>query len=224
MNYLLNFGEFITEGKRHRRKQKSRSRKLLRRSLSSNIPSRKNDAAKIQINRKTAIEKLENLEKSYTNIEQLYGLLRNIKLALGLQPAKGASEYGIVEIPQESGKVLIASISMSNHYSNAQTYIDKNSNCEYNLRIIIRKSKMKGEFKPHDLVVLDEFAYTGAKIKDNDNALALIIKGIVEFLKTGVYTDLTGVAVVHHSPKSREDALKAQQKIHKIKRDNSVLN
>ena len=70
---------------------------------------------------------------------------------------------------------------------------------------------MKGEFKPHDLVVLDEFAYTGARIKNIDNALALIIKGIVDFLKTGVYTDLTGVAVPHHSPKSREEALKAQR-------------
>ena len=39
-------------------KQKIHSRKLLRRSLSSNKPSRENDAAKIQINRETAIQKL----------------------------------------------------------------------------------------------------------------------------------------------------------------------
>ena len=62
-NYLLNFGEFIKKGKRHHRKQRSRSRKLLRRSLSSNIPSRKNDSANIQINRETAINNLKNLEK-----------------------------------------------------------------------------------------------------------------------------------------------------------------
>lgn len=70
---------------------------------------------------------------------------------------------------------------------------------------------MKGQFKPHDLVVLDEFAYTSAKIKDIDNALSLIIKGIIEFLKIGVYTDLTGVAMSYHSPKERENIIKSQQ-------------
>ena len=38
-------------GKPNNQKQKSHSRKLLRRNLSSNKPSRENDAAKIQINR-----------------------------------------------------------------------------------------------------------------------------------------------------------------------------
>ena len=207
MTYIYKFQEFITE-----EKQKSHSRKLLRRSLSSNRPSCKNDAAKIQIIRETAIENLEKLEKSYQHNNQIRGFLTDVKNALGLKPAKGASEYGVVQIPKDDGTVLDASISPTNHHSNAQTYIDHNCNCEYNLKIAVRKSKMKGEFKPHDLVVLDEFAYTGAKIKDNDNALALIIKGIVEFLKTGVYTDLTGVAVVPHSPQSREVAFKAQTK------------
>ena len=154
---------------------------------------------------------MEKLEKSYTNIEQLYGFLRNIKLALGLQPAKGASEYGIVEIPQESGSVLVASISMSNHHSNAQTYIDKNTNCEYNLRIVVKKSRIKGEFVPDENVVLDEYSYTGSMLRKVNNSLSLIIKGIVDFLKTGVYTDLTGVAVSHHSPKEREIASQTQQ-------------
>ena len=45
------------------RKQKNHSRKLLRRSLSSNKPSCENDAAKIQINRKKAIGKLRKLKK-----------------------------------------------------------------------------------------------------------------------------------------------------------------
>ena len=203
MNHILNFGEFIAEGKRHRRKQKGRSHKLLRRSLSSNRPSCKNDFAKIQINRETAIENLEELEKSYQYNNQIYGFLTDVKNALGLKPAKGVSSYGVVQIPKDDGTILDASISPTNHHANAQTYIDHNCNCEYNLKIAVRKSKMKGEFKPHDLVVLDEFAYTGAKIKDIDNALALIIKGIVNFLKTGVYTDLTGVAVPYHSPKER---------------------
>jgi hypothetical protein len=66
-------------GKLNKEKQKNHSRKLLRRNLSSNRPSCKNDAAKIQINRKLAIEKLINLEKSYQQNNQIYGFLTEIK-------------------------------------------------------------------------------------------------------------------------------------------------
>lgn len=86
-------------GKPNKGKQKNHSRKLLRRNLSSNRPSCKNDAAKIQINRKLAIEKLINLEKSYQQNNQIYGFLTDIKNALGLKPTKGASGYGIVNTP-----------------------------------------------------------------------------------------------------------------------------
>ena len=77
--------------KQNKQKQKSHSRKLLRRSLSSNKPSRENDAAKIQINRETAIQKLTELEKKYSGTDQIYGFLTNVKNAIGLQPSKGAS-------------------------------------------------------------------------------------------------------------------------------------
>ena len=206
MNHILNFGEFIAEGKRHRRNKKVISANCIRMGLSPNKPSHGNDFAKIQINRETAIENLEELEKSYQHTNQIRGFLTNLKNALELKRMDGASEYGIVDIPKEDGSILKVSISPTNHHANAQTYIDHNCNCEYNLKIAVRKSKMKGNFKPHDLVVLDEFAYTSAKIKGIDNALSLIIKGIIDFLKTGVYTDLTGVAVPYHSPKEREIA------------------
>lgn len=45
-------------------KQKNHSCELLRRSLSSNKPSRKNDTAKIQLNREKAIRELKNLKKA----------------------------------------------------------------------------------------------------------------------------------------------------------------
>ena len=185
-------------------KQKSHSRKLLRRNLSSNRPSCKNDATKIQINRELAIENLEKFEKKYNDNNEIYGFLTDIKVALGLKPTKGVSRYGVVDIPKEDGSILKVSISPTNHHANAQTYIDHNCNCEYNLKIAVRKSKMKGEFKPHDLVVLDEFDYTGKELKKVENALSLIIQSIIVFLKTGVYIDLTGIAVVHRSPKERE--------------------
>ena len=181
-------------------KQKNHSRKLLRRSLSSNRPSCKNDAAKIQIIRETAIENLEILEKSYNGNNEIYGFLTDVKVALGLKPTKGVSRYGVFQIPKDDGTILEASISATNHHSNAQTYIDHNCNCEYNLKIAVRKSKMKGKFKPHNEVVLDEYEYTGKELKKVENALALIIRSIIGFLQTGVYEDLTGVAVRHHSP------------------------
>ena len=52
--------------------------------------------------------------------------------------------------------------------------------------------------------LLDEFDYTGKELNKVNNALSLIIQSIIEFLETGVYTDLTGIAVVHRSPKERE--------------------
>ena len=71
--------------KQNKQKQKSHSRKLLRRNLSSNRPSCKNDAAKIQINRKTAIQKLTELEKKYSGTDQIYGFLTNVKSVIGLR-------------------------------------------------------------------------------------------------------------------------------------------
>jgi len=52
--------------------------------------------------------------------------------------------------------------------------------------------------------LLDEFDYTGKELNKVNNALSLIIQSIIAFLETGIYTDLTGVAVVHCSPKERE--------------------
>ena len=187
-------------GKLNKEKQKNHSRKLLRRNLSSNRPSCKNDVAKIQINRKLAIEKLINLEKSYQQNNQIYGFLTEIKNALGLKPTKGASGYGIVNIPRNERSVLEATLSLTNHHSNAQTYIDNDCNLEYNLKIAVRKKQMRSKFKPHKDVILDEYEYTGKELRKVDNALALIIQSIIGFLETGVYEDLTGVAVVHRSP------------------------
>lgn len=129
MTYIYDYQDFVAKGK-----QKSHPRKLLRRSLSSNIPSRRNDAAKMQIIREKAIDELKKLEKSYTDIEQIYGFLLNIKNSIGLQPSKGASEYAPVEIPQQNGSILSASISVSNHHSNVNTYIEHNFNYEYNFK------------------------------------------------------------------------------------------
>lgn len=187
-------------GKLNKEKQKNHSRKLLRRNLSSDRPSCKNDAAKIQINRKLAIEKLINLEKSYQQNNQIYGFLTEIKNALGLKPTKGASGYGIVNIPRNERSVLEATLSLTNHHSNAQTYIDNDCNLEYNLKIAVRKKQMRSKFKPHKDVILDEYEYTGKELRKVDNALALIIQSIIGFLETGVSEDLTGVAVVHRSP------------------------
>ena len=200
MNKSIDQTKTNESGKPNNQKQKNHSRKLLMRNLSSNRPSCKNDAAKIQIFRKPAIEKLKLLEKSYQQNNQIYGFLTDIKNALGLKPTKGASGYGIVNIPKNDGSVLEATISLTNHHSNAQTYIDNDCNLEYNLKIAVRKKQMRSKFRPHKDVVLDEYEYTGKELRKVNNALALIIRSIIGFLETGVYEDLTGVAVVHRSP------------------------
>ena len=200
MSNSINQSKTNENGKANDQKQKIISTNCIRRNLSSNRPSCENDTAKIHIFREPAIENLKTLEKSYQQNDRIRGFLTDIKNALGLKRLNGASEYGIVRIPKSNGAFLEATISPTNHHANAQTYLDKDCNYGYNLKIAVRKKEMRGKFKPHKDVVLDEYEYTGKELRKVDNALALIIRSIIGFLETGVYEDLTGVAVVHRSP------------------------
>lgn len=119
---------------------------------------------------------------------------------MGIPNTKGASKYGVVKIPKEDGSVLEASLRITNHNTNAETYISHNANYEYNLSILVRKNFQSNNFKPHDEVKLDEFVYYGRKIAEVENPLTQIINSIIVFLQTGVYKDTTGVAFKNTSP------------------------
>ena len=163
-------------------------------------PSQTNGNANVQINTETTIPKLEKLAQEYIGITNPYGFLTNLRTALGISNSKGASKYGVVKIPKEDGSVLEASLRITNHNSNAETYISHNANYEYNLSILVRKNFQSNRFKPHDNVKLDEFVYYGKKISKVENPLTQIINSIIGFLQNGVYEDTTGIALKNISP------------------------
>ena len=163
-------------------------------------PSQTNGNANVQINTETTIPKLEKLAQEYIGITNPYGFLTNLRTALGISNSKGASKYGVVKIPKEDGSVLEASLRITNHNSNAETYISHNANYEYNLSILVRKNFQSNRFKPHDNVKLDEFVYYGKKISKVENPLTQIINSIIGFLQNGVYEDTTGIAFKNTSP------------------------
>lgn len=163
-------------------------------------PSQTNGGANIRINSETTIPKLKNLAKKYIGVSNPYGFLTDLQNALGIPNSKGASKYGVVTIPKEDGRVLEASLRITNHNSDAETYISHNANYEYNLSILIRKNFKPNTFKPHDDVVLDEFVYYGKRMQRVENPLTQIINSIIGFLQSGVYNDTTGIAFKNQSP------------------------
>ena len=166
-------------------------------------PSQTNGDANVQINSEIAIPQLQNLAQKYIGISNPYGFLTDLRNALGIPNAKGASKYGVVTIFRNEESVLQASIRITNHNSNAETYLTHNANYQYNLSILIRKDFKKNTFKPHDAVRLDEYVYYGKKMVKVKDPLTQIINGIIGFLKSGNYIDTTGVAFLNQSPKKR---------------------
>ncbi len=170
----------------------------------SHSPSQMNGAAKVQINSETAIRKLKNLSKKYIGVTNPYGFLTDLRIALGLPDAKGVSKYGVVTIPKEGYEQLLVSLRITNHQANANTYIEHDSNYAYNLSIVVRRKQRKNTFVSNENVILDEYVYYETKMKNIENPLTKIINGIIEFLKTGEYKDMTGVAFKNQSVKAKD--------------------
>ena len=95
-------------------------------------PSQTNDNANVQINTEKAMPKLKKLAQDYIGETDPYGFLTNLRNALDIPNLEGASKYGVVNIQKEDGSKLEASLRITNHNSNAETYVTHNSNYEYN--------------------------------------------------------------------------------------------
>lgn len=150
--------------------------------------------ANVVINVDNAKQKLQELKSVYqqkVNFADTRGFLTDLRTALGIPNDRGASKYGVVK-----GGNFVASISLTNHNSNAQTYVDANANYPYNLRLMIRRRYRKNTFKPQPSVNLEEYVYFGQEMVKctKGNPYLLIIDGIIEFLSKGQYEDKTGIA------------------------------
>ena len=191
----------------HKNRQNKKAKRLnsIRGTQRFTKPSQTNGGANIRINSETAIPKLKNLAQEYIGVSDPYGFLTNLREALGIPNSQGASKYGVVTIPKEDGSVLEASLRITNHNSDAETYITHNANYEYNLSILVRKNFKPNTFKPHNDVVLDEFVYYGKRMQRVENPLTQIINSIIGFLQSGVYNDTTGVAFKNTSPQTNDN-------------------
>jgi len=163
-------------------------------------PSQTNGAANIQINSEVAIPKLRILLEKYIGISDPHGFLTDLRAALGIPNSRGASKYGVVTTLNKEGSFIQSSIRLTNHNSNAETYVIHNANFQYNLSILVRKGFKRNTFKSHSEVRLDEFVYYGKKMAEVENPLSQIINGIIEFIRTGYYVDSTGIAFLNQSP------------------------
>ena len=163
-------------------------------------PSRTNGAANIQINSEIAIPKLKILAEKYYGISDPYGFLTNLRNTLGISDSEGASKYGEVRVKDKNGKTILASLRITNHNSNADTYVTHNANYPINVSILVRKNFKKNTFKPHKNVVLEEYVYYEKKMEKVNNPLSQIINSIIEFLQTRKYIDTTSIAFRNTSP------------------------
>ena len=168
-------------------------------------PSQTNGNANILIKSNIAIPKLQNLAKKYIGVVDPHGFLTDLRIALNIPNTKGVSKYGYITIPKEDGSVLQASLRITNHNSNANTYITNNTNMDYNLSIVVRNKQRQNTFVPHKDVVLDEYVYYGKRMEKVENPLTQIINSIIGFLQSGVYEDTTNVAFRNHSPQQDEN-------------------
>jgi len=185
-------------------KNKSAKRPNFHKGSLSHSPSQTNGDAKVQINSEKAIPKLQKLAETYFGVSDPHRFLTDLRVALGIPDSQGASKYGVVSIPKEDGSILQASLRVTNHQANANTYIDHDANYKYNLSIVVRRKQRKNTFIPNENVILDEYVYYGTKMQGIENPLTQIVNGIIVFLQSGEYKDTTGVAFKNQSVESKD--------------------
>ena len=181
-------------------KNKKATRLNFHKGSRSHNPSQTNGVAKININVEVAITNLQKIAQKYIGVTNPQGFLTDLRVALDIPDTLGASKYGFVTIPLVEGVSLYASLRITNHQANAEQYVMHNANCEYNLSVVIRREMRRNTFKPHDDVRLDEYVYYGKRMAKVENPLTQIVNSIIEFLRTGVYEDTTGIAFKNSSP------------------------
>ena len=186
------------------RKNKSAKRPNFHKGSLSHSPSQMNGDAKVQINSEIAIPKLQKLAETYLGVSDPHRFLTDLRVALGIPDSQGASKYGVVSIPKEDGSILQASLRVTNHQANANTYIDHDANYKYNLSIVVRRKQRKNTFIPNENVILDEYVYYGTKMQGIENPLTQIVNGIIVFLQSGEYKDTTGVAFKNQSVETKD--------------------
>ncbi len=150
-------------------------------------------------------DNLRGLAEKYSGQTSSHGVLTDFAQAIDAKGV-GVSKYAKIELPH--GKE--AHIRLSNHNANAATYAERGNNAD-NVSIVIKSRRTPNTFQSHPEVELTEYVYTTEAIRKDGNMLPQVAESLRRMIETGEYVDLTGKAIVNHSPEVgmdivREDA------------------
>lgn len=163
----------------------------------------------------TQIKDAAKIAKSVADLQELAKYSKNAKnikakdivnyladaLNIEIKPDEKESKRNKYVLP--NGETL--SVRVSGHNASANTYIEFNFNQNYNLAITFKPKRSANTFVPNNDVRLDEYVYFENDVNQyNGSVLSDVASSLVDFLKTGVYTDRTGLAKVNVSPEGVE--------------------
>mgnify|MGYP003292531577 CR=1 FL=1 len=186
------------ESRKNRRGMSYPKRPRRTKSTCASSPS---DSAKVIRNIEVTKQRLEQLAEKYKGINVVDGFLTDLWYALGIQNQGGQkkggkpSRYALYQM--QDGTMLLISIRASGHNANADKYVEHPPVPDKNLSIVLQKKKRKNQFKSNPSINLCEYVYVNQKIRNVENPLSKIAYSLINYLDTGQYKDLTGVAIPH---------------------------
>lgn len=141
-------------------------------------------------------DNLRGLAEKYSGQTSSHGALTDFAQAIDAKGV-GVSKYAKIELP--NGKE--AYIRLSNHNANAATYAERGNNVD-NVSIVIKSRRTPNTFQSHPEVELTEYVYATETIRKDGNVLSLVAESLRRMIETGEYVDLSGKAIVNHSPET----------------------
>ncbi len=142
-------------------------------------------------------ENLNTLAAKYAGVTNHRGAITDFAMAIG------ADSQGYATIETANGDEI--HIRISNHNANAGHFADK-GHYDGNVSVVIKSRHTPKTFVANDDVELTEYIYTKEDISKDGNLLSQVAESLRQMLETGEYEDLSGKAIVNHSPDMENEA------------------
>ena len=142
-------------------------------------------------------ENLRALAQKFSGKTDKRGVFTDLANAVGAKKrtSNSSSDYVRLVLPN----MATVELRISNHNANASTFA-QNGNYEGNISIVIKSGRSRNTFRAHPEVELTEYVYTTEAIKADDMLLSQVAESLRRMIETGEYVDLSGKAIVNHSP------------------------
>lgn len=142
-------------------------------------------------------ENLRALAQKFSGKTDKRGVFTDLANAVGAKKRtpNSSSDYVRLVLPN----MATVELCISNHNANASTFA-QNGNYEGNISIVIKSGRSRNTFRAHPEVELTEYVYTTEAIKADGMLLSQVAESLRSMIETGEYVDLSGKAIVNHSP------------------------